>query len=80
MGGELLATVLIVLYAIVLIALVLAILFQSARVPGFTGSFGSSSDTFLGHRRGMDETLARVTVILALLFFGLSLLLAKVVF
>lgn len=67
-------------YVIVVIALVVAILFQSARVPGFTGSFGSSSDTFLGHRRGIDESLARATVVLALLFFGLSLLLAKVVF
>lgn len=70
----------VVVYVIVAISLVAAILFQSARVPGFTGSFGSSSDTFLGHRRGIDESLARLTIVLALLFFGLSLVLAKIVF
>lgn len=70
----------VVVYVIVAFALVAAILFQSARVPGFTGSFGSSSDTFLGHRRGIDESLARITIVLALVFFGLSLLLAKIVF
>lgn len=70
----------VVVYVIVAISLVAGILFQSARVPGFTGSFGSSSDTFLGHRRGIDESLARLTIVLALLFFGLSLVLAKIVF
>lgn len=70
--------VLVTLYIVVSVAMVVAILFQSARVPGFTGAFGSSSDTFFGRRRGLDETLARVTAILAFVFFALSLVIARI--
>ncbi len=66
-----------VLYIVVAIALVVGILLQSARVPGFTGSFGSSGDTFFGRRRGIDETLARMTAILAFVFFALSIVITR---
>ena len=66
-----------VLYVVVAIAIVVGILLQSARVPGFTGSFGSSGETFFGRRRGVDETLARVTAVLAFVFFALSLVLTR---
>lgn len=69
--------VLMVLYIVVAIALVVGILLQSARVPGFTGSFGSSGDTFFGRRRGIDETLARMTAILAFVFFALSIVITR---
>ena len=68
----------IVAYVLVAVLLVVTILLQSARVPGFTGSFGSSSETFFGRRRGLDETLARATAILAFVFFALSLVLARI--
>lgn len=70
----------IILYVVVSVALIAAILMQSARVPGFTGTFGSSSDTFFGRRRGIDETLARATAVLAFVFFALSLVLARIGF
>ncbi len=66
-----------VLYIVVSVALVVGILLQSARVPGFTGSFGSSGDTFFGRRRGIDESLARMTAVLAFVFFALSLVLTR---
>ncbi len=81
MDGELfLKTVGLIAYILVAILLVVSILLQSARVPGFTGSFGSSSETFFGRRRGLDEGLARATAILAFVFFALSLLLSRVGF
>ena len=70
-------TVGIICYVLVAIALSVSILLQSARVPGFTGTFGSSSDTFFGRRRGIDETLARTTAILAFVFFALSLIISR---
>ena len=73
-------TVGLIVYILVAILLVVSILLQSARVPGFTGSFGSSSETFFGRRRGLDESLARATAVLAFVFFGLSLLLSRVGF
>jgi preprotein translocase subunit SecG len=79
-GEHLLKIVGLIVYILVAILLVVSILLQSARVPGFTGSFGSSSDTFFGRRRGLDESLARATAILAFVFFALSLLLARVGF
>lgn len=78
MGGDVFLKLgLEVLYIVVSVALVVGILLQSARVPGFTGSFGSSGDTFFGRRRGIDESLARMTAVLAFVFFALSLVLTR---
>ncbi len=79
-GEHRLKTLGLIVYILVAILLVVSILLQSARVPGFTGSFGSSSDTFFGRRRGIDESLARATAVLAFIFFALSLVLSRVGF
>jgi len=70
-------TVLMVLDAIISIALILVILGQEAKSGGMGGMDGGSDTVFSGKARGMDALLARLTVILAVLFAVITLIIAK---
>ena len=70
-------TVLIVLDAIISIALILVILGQEAKSGGMGGMDGGSDTVFSGKARGMDALLARLTIILGVLFAIITLIIAK---
>lgn len=70
-------TFLMILDAIISIALILAILGQEAKSGGMGGMDGSSDAMFSGKARGMDAFLARLTVILGILFGIITLIIAK---
>ncbi len=70
-------TVLMVLDAIISIALILVILGQEAKSGGMGGMDGGSDTVFSGKARGMDALLARITVILGILFAVITLIIAK---
>ncbi len=72
-------TVLMVLDAIISIALILVILGQEAKSGGMGGMDGGSDAVFSGKARGVDALLARLTVILAILFAVITLIIAKIV-
>ncbi|MBR4151939.1 MAG: preprotein translocase subunit SecG [Selenomonadaceae bacterium] len=66
-----------VLDAIISIALILVILGQEAKSGGMGGMDGGSDTVFSGKARGMDALLARLTVILGVLFAIITLIIAK---
>ena len=70
-------TVLMVLDAIISIALILVILGQEAKSGGMGGMDGGSDAVFSGKARGMDALLARLTIILGVLFAIITLIIAK---
>lgn len=70
-------TVLMILDAIISVALILAILGQEAKSGGMGGMDGGSDTVFSGKARGMDALLARLTVILGVLFAIITLIIAK---
>ena len=70
-------TVLMVLDALVAIALIAAILGQEAKSAGMGGMDGGSDTVFSGKARGMDALLARVTVVLAVLFGVITIVIAR---
>lgn len=70
-------TILMVLDAIISIALILAILGQEAKSGGMGGMDGGSDAVFSGKARGMDALLARLTIILGILFAIITLIIAK---
>ena len=70
-------TVLMRLDAIISIALILVILGQEAKSGGMGGMDGGSDTVFSGKARGMDALLARITVILGVLFAIITLVIAK---
>ena len=72
-------TFLMVLDAIISIGLIGAILGQEAKSGGMGGMDGSSDAVFSGKARGMDALLARVTVVLGVLFALITIIIAKMV-
>ena len=72
-------TFLMVLDAIVSVALIGAILGQEAKSGGMGGMDGGSDTVFSGKARGMDALLARVTVILGVIFAVITIIIARMV-
>ncbi len=70
-------TVLMVLDAVVSIALIAAVLGQEAKSGGMGGMDGSSDAVFSGKARGMDALLARMTVVLGILFAVITIVIAR---
>ncbi|CDZ99095.1 preprotein translocase subunit SecG [Jeotgalicoccus saudimassiliensis] len=70
-------TLLIVLLIIVCISLIAVVLLQSGKSAGLSGAIGGGAEQMFGKQkaRGMDMVLHRATVILAILFFMIMLLL-----
>ena len=70
-------TVLMVFDALVAIILVASALGQSPKSAGMGGMDGGGDTVFSGKARGMDALLARVTVVFAILFAVITLVIAK---
>ena len=70
-------TVLMVLDAIVALILIASVLGQEAKSAGMGGMDGGSDAVFSGKARGMDALLARVTVVFAVLFAVITIVIAR---
>lgn len=70
-------TVLMVIDALISIGLIAAVLGQEAKSGGMGGMDGSSDAVFSGKARGLDALLARVTVVLGILFAVITIIIAK---
>ncbi|MDO4178402.1 MAG: preprotein translocase subunit SecG [Phascolarctobacterium sp.] len=71
-------TVLIVLEVIVCIALIAAIMMQSGKGGGMSGTFGGSDGAFFGKGNDLDTVLAKATICLGTAFAVITLALAKI--
>jgi len=69
-------TVLMVIDAIVSVVLIGSILLQSGKSAGFSG-LGGGESLFGGKPTDMDEALARVTVVLGLVFAVVNVAIAR---
>ena len=70
-------TLLMIVDAIVAVALIAAVLGQEAKSGGMGGMDGSSDAVFSSKARGMDALLARVTVVLGILFAVITIVIAR---
>ena len=70
-------TLMMVLDAIVAIVLIAAILGQEAKSAGMGGMGGGADTVFSSKARGMDALLARVTVVFAVLFAVITIVIAR---
>lgn len=70
-------TLLMVLDAIISVTLIAVILGQEAKSGGMGGMDGGSDAVFSGKARGMDALLARITVVLAVLFALITIVIAR---
>ena len=76
-GANLLLTILMILDAIVCIILIASILGQEAKSAGMGGMGGGADTVFSSKARGMDALLARVTVVFAILFAVITIVIAR---
>jgi preprotein translocase subunit SecG len=70
------STVLTVLILVVAVGLIVAILLQSGRSAGLSGAISGGAETFFGKKKGLDDFLSRLTVILSIAFMVLAIVLA----
>ena len=63
------STALIIIDAIICVALIASVVMQSGKSAGLSGSIGGGAESLFGGRaRGLDQFLARATMILGILF------------
>jgi preprotein translocase subunit SecG len=71
-------TVLITLLVIVSIGLIAVVLLQSGKSAGLSGAISGGAEQLFGKQkaRGIDLVLHRITVVLSVLFFGITVAVA----
>ena len=76
-----LETIITVVHVVLAIILVAVVLLQSGKSAGLSGSIGGGAETFFGKNKAktLDGMLEKLTAVLALLFIITSLVLAHVV-
>ena len=71
-------TALMILEALLSIALIAAVVLQSGKGAGLSGSIaGGAESIFGGKKKGLDETLAKATMLLGALFGVVTMILVK---
>lgn len=60
-------------HMILAIALIAVVVLQSGRSAGLSGSIAGGAETLFGKKKGLDELLEKVTIVVALLFAATSL-------
>ncbi len=58
--------------------IIAAVLLQSGKSAGLSGSIAGGAETFFGKKKGMDEFLGKITVWLGAAFFALTLILSLI--
>ncbi|KGR75836.1 preprotein translocase subunit SecG [Ureibacillus sinduriensis] len=73
-------TLLLTLLIIVSLALIVIVLLQSGKSAGLSGAISGGAEQLFGKQkaRGMDLVLHRITIVLAVLFFILTLAIVKI--
>jgi preprotein translocase subunit SecG len=74
-GGVDMHTLLVTLLVIVSIAMIVVVLLQSGRSAGLSGAITGGAEQLFGKQkaRGIDAVLHRMTIVLAVLFFVLTI-------
>ena len=64
---------------LVCLGLIAVILLQSSKSAGVSGVIGGASEQFFGKKKGLDELLAKISAVLAAVFFVLTLIIAIII-
>lgn len=66
--------VLTIIHVLVAIGLIVAVILQSGKSAGLSGAIAGGAESFFGRKKGLEEKLERITVILAVVFVVTALL------
>lgn len=64
-----------VIHVVLCLGLIASILLQSGKSAGLSGAIAGGAETFFGKKKGMDELLGKVTVVVGIAFAATSLIL-----
>jgi len=67
-----------VLHVLLAVGLIAVILLQSGKSAGLSGSIAGGAETLLGKKKGLDEFLGKITIVIALAFGIIALVLAVI--
>ncbi|MBO8129387.1 MAG: preprotein translocase subunit SecG [Peptococcaceae bacterium] len=70
-----LKSIVMILHVLVSISLIALVLMQSGRSAGLSGAIAGGAETFFGKKKGLDELLGKATIVVAIVFGLLSLVL-----
>ena len=71
-------TALMILEAVISIALIAAVVLQSGKSAGLSGSIAGGAETlFGGKKKGLDEMLAKATMVLGVVFGVITMALVR---
>lgn len=70
-------TVLNVLFVLVSVGMIVTVLLQSGRSAGLSGAIAGGAQALFGKKKGLDDLLAKVTVVIAILFVVLAIVLTS---
>ncbi|MHB8916991.1 MAG: preprotein translocase subunit SecG [Desulfocucumaceae bacterium] len=68
------------LHVIMCFAVIAAVLLQSGKSAGLSGSIAGGAETFFGKKKGLDELLGKATMVVGILFAVTSVVLGLQVF
>ena len=76
---DVLKIVLSVFHVLLSVALIAVVVLQSGKSAGLSGSIAGGAETiFGGKKKGLDELLSKITVVVAILFALFSLILVMI--
>ncbi|MBT9139677.1 MAG: putative protein-export membrane protein SecG [Dehalococcoidia bacterium] len=64
-----------VLFLLATLGMISSVLLQSSKSAGLSGSITGGSQTMFGKKKGVDDLLAKLTVVFAVLFMVLAIIL-----
>ncbi|MFW0860727.1 MAG: preprotein translocase subunit SecG [Dethiobacter sp.] len=64
-----------VLFLLATLGVISSVLLQSSKSAGLSGSITGGSQTMFGKKKGVDDLLAKLTVVFAVLFMVLAIIL-----
>ncbi len=64
-----------VLHALIALGLIAVVLMQSGKSAGLSGAIAGGAESFMGKKKGLDQFLSRATVVMAIVFGLLALVL-----
>ncbi len=64
-----------VLFLLAALGMISSVLLQSSKSAGLSGSITGGSQTMFGKKKGVDDLLAKLTVVFAVLFMVLAIIL-----
>lgn len=67
-----------VLMLILSLGVIASVLLQSGRSAGLSGAITGGAEVLFGKKKGLDDFLSKITIVLAVLFFLLNLVISMI--